>query len=85
MPKDLPTSTPGTCKIVFYPVEGPATGSVSGNTITLTVPYSAWGPKRPLAPDATLFSVTAFTFGRDASDDLYADVDATHAFDVKGR
>jgi hypothetical protein len=79
------TSTPGNCKIVFYPAEGPATGSVSGNKITITVPYSAWGPKRPLAADATLFSVTGLTFGRNASDDLYADVDVSHAFDLRGR
>jgi hypothetical protein len=79
------TSTPGTCKIVFYPAEGAAAGSVNGNKITITVPYSAWGAKRPLAADATLFSVTGLTFGRNASDDLYADVDASHAFDLKGK
>jgi len=79
------TSTPGNCKIVFYPAEGAATGTVSGNKITITVPYSAWGPKRPLAASATLFSVTGLTFGRNASDDLYADVDASHAFDLKGK
>ena len=79
------TSTPGTCKIVYYPVEGAAAGSVSGNKITITVPYSAWGPKRPLTADATLFSVTGLTFGRNASEDLYADVDASHALDLKGR
>lgn len=78
-------TTPGTCKIVVYPSEGTATGSVTGNTITITVPYSAWGPSRPLAGSATLFSVTGFTFGRNASDDLYADVDASHAFDLKGK
>ena len=58
---------------------------MSGNKITITVPYSAWGSKRPLAADATLFSVTGLTFGRNASDDLYADVDASHAFDLKGK
>jgi len=79
------TSTPGSCKVVFYPAEANATGSVSRNTITITVPYSAWGPTRPLSPTATLYSVTGFTFGRNASDDIYADVDASHAFDLKPR
>ena len=31
-------------------------GSVTGNTITITVPHTAWGPKRPLTSRATLFS-----------------------------
>jgi hypothetical protein len=79
------SSTPGTCKIVVYPSEGTATGSVNGNTITITVPYSAWGAKRPLDSGATLYSVTALTFGRNATNDLYADVDASHSFDLKGR
>ena len=35
--------------------------------------------------DATLFSVTSLTFGHNVSDDLYADVDASHAFDLKGK
>jgi hypothetical protein len=43
------------------------------------------GAKRPLAADATLFSVTGLIFGHNASDDLYADVDASHAFDLKGK
>ena len=79
------STTPGTCKVVLYPAEGTASGTVNGNKITITVSYTAWGSKRPLTADATLFSVTGFTFGRNATNDLYADVDASHAFDLKGR
>jgi hypothetical protein len=79
------STTPGSCKVVFYPAEGTATGTVSINKITITVPYTAWGSKRPLTADKTLFSVTGLTFGRNATNDLYADVDASHAFDLKGK
>jgi len=76
------TSTPGSCKIEVYPAEVAAKGSVSGNTITVDVPLqSGFGPNRPIQ-GPFLYSVTGFTFGRDGDADLiYADVDATHAFD----
>jgi len=79
------TSTPGSCKVVLYPVEDTASGTTSGSTISIDVPYTAWGANHPLAATEALWSVTAFTFGRNASDDIYADVDASHAFDLKGK
>ena len=79
------TSTPGSCKIVLYPVEDTANGTASGNTIAIDVPYTAWGANHPLSATETLYSVTALTLGRDVSDDIYADVDASHAFDLKGK
>jgi hypothetical protein len=76
------TSTPGSCKIELYPAEVPLQGRVAGNTITIDVPLQGgFGPNRPIQ-GALLYSVTGFTFGRDGDADLvYADVDATHAFD----
>ena len=71
-------TTPGTCKVVNYPASLPATGKVCGNTIQVDVPLSGLG--RPLNGNK-LFSVTAFGFGENADNDIYADVDATHAFD----
>ena len=79
------TSTPGNCKIELYPAEvSLATGSVSGNTITVDVPIAGgFGANRPIL-GTTLYSVTAFTFGRNGDADLiYADVDASHAFDFR--
>ena len=75
------TSTPGSCKIELYPAEVAAKGSVS-DTITVDVPLQrGFGANRPI-PGPLLYSVTGFTFGRDGDADLiYADVDATHAFD----
>ncbi|HEY3183881.1 MAG TPA: hypothetical protein VGJ77_13655 [Gaiellaceae bacterium] len=75
-------TTPGTCKVVLYPAEqAAASGTVSGNTITIDVRLQGgFGPNRPIAGPA-LYSVTAFSFGRNDVTDLYADVDATHAFD----
>jgi len=76
------TSTPGTCKIELYPSEVAAAGRVSGNTITVDVPLdTGFGANRPVQ-GTTLYGVTGFTFGRNGDADLvYADVDATHAFD----
>ncbi len=76
------TSTPGSCKIELYPAEAPATGSVSGSTITIDVPLQGgFGANRPIS-GLILSSVTAFTFGRNGDADLiYSDVDASHAFD----
>jgi len=79
------TSTPGTCKIELYPAEvSLASGSVSGNTITVNVPVAGgFGANRPIL-GTTLYSVTGFTFGRNGDTDLIsADVDASHAFDFR--
>jgi hypothetical protein len=76
-------STPGTCKLVYYPKRKSATGKVEGNVITIDVDLpDAFGRPFP-GPygGLVLYSVTAFTFGRTADLDLYADVDATDAFD----
>ena len=76
------TSTPGSCKIELYPAEVAAKGSVSENTITVDVPLQGgFGANRPIQ-GPLLYTVMGFTFGRDGDADLiYADVDATHAFD----
>ena len=71
-------TTPQNCKVVNYPAATPVAGKVCGNTIQVDAPLSAFA--RPF-DGSTLFSVTGLAFGRDAADDLYADVDATHAFD----
>ncbi|HBY93664.1 MAG TPA: hypothetical protein DEP84_06785, partial [Chloroflexi bacterium] len=78
------TTTSENCKIVQYPPEVPATGRLDGNTITIDVPLEGGlGANRPIFGD-TLFNVTAFSGGRDnASTDIYADVDATRAFDFQ--
>ena len=54
------------------------TGHVCGNTLVADVPLSAFGApvNGPL-----LYNVTALSGGRNADDDLYADVDATPSFD----
>ena len=79
------TSTPGNCKIELYPAEVPlSSGKVSGNTITIDVPLQGgFGANRPIDGNV-LYSATAFSFGRNGDADLlYADVDATHAFDFR--
>jgi hypothetical protein len=75
-------TTPENCKIVQYPNEVAATGSVSGNVITIDVPISGgFGPGRPIL-GSTLYNVTALSAGRNnSSTDIYADLDATRAFD----
>ena len=68
------------CKILQYRGEVPATGAISGNTITIDVGLNT-GFGAPVSSER-LYNVTAFTFGRnDNLDDLYADVDATPSFD----
>jgi hypothetical protein len=69
---------PGTCKVVTYPATQPAQGKICGNTIQVDVPLSGFG--RALT-GGTLYSLTAFSFGRNGDTDLYADVDATRSFD----
>lgn len=76
-------TTPENCKIVQYPAEMAAKGSVSGNVITIDVPLQGgFGPGRPILSD-TLYNVTALSAGRTAGDPIYADLDATRAFDFK--
>ncbi|HEY8408597.1 MAG TPA: hypothetical protein VIK66_11515 [Gaiellaceae bacterium] len=78
---DCTETTPGNCKLFQYPAKVTAQGSVSGNTITIDVPLAS-GFGVPVH-GTTLYNAAAFTFGRNnASTDLYADVDATAAFDV---
>jgi hypothetical protein len=77
-------STPGTCKLVYYPKRRPAEGKVEGNTITIDVDLPTGFGRALPGPygGLVLYSVTAFTFGRTSDlTDLYADVDATDAFD----
>jgi uncharacterized repeat protein (TIGR01451 family) len=82
------TRNPQECKIVLYPAEASATGSVVGNVITINVPLQGgFGGDRPIKGD-TLYNVTGLTFGRSeppaspqAADFLYKDLDATRAFD----
>ncbi len=72
---------PGNCKIVQYPATTSAQGKVCGNTIVVDVPLQGgFGGSWPVG-GTRLYSVTAFSFGRNGPDDVYADVDATHAFD----
>jgi hypothetical protein len=75
------TNTPENCKIVFYPAEVVASGCTGGNTIVIDVSMSnGFGANRPFNGNK-LYSVTAFTGGRLASSDVYADLDSTRAFD----
>jgi len=72
---------PGNCKVLQYPSGATATGKLCGNTLVIDVPLQGgFGGDWPVN-GSRLYSVTAFGFGRNAGDDLYADVDATHAFD----
>jgi hypothetical protein len=51
---------------------------VCGNTFVVDVPLSTFG--QPIT-GPVLYNVTALSGGRNADDDLYADVDATRSFD----
>ncbi len=76
-------TTPENCKVVQYPAEVPATGSISGNVITIDVPVQGgFGANRPIF-GGTLYNVTALSAGRTPSElvDIYADLDATKSFD----
>ena len=76
-------TTPENCKIVQYPNEMAATGSILGNVITIDVPLQGgFGPARPIFGD-TLYNVTALSFGRSNDTDVYFDLDATRSFDFK--
>ena len=73
-------TTPQTCKIVDYPRTMAATGRICGNTISVDVPLNGgFGVGLPVGNK--LFNVTAFTFGRNDANDIYDDVDVSHAFD----
>jgi hypothetical protein len=77
-------AAPASCEVVEYPQEltSGLTGTVAGNTICIDLPLSLFGSGRPIAPDAELYNVTAFSGGRnDATTDLYADADSTRSFD----
>jgi hypothetical protein len=79
------TTTSENCKILQYPNEAAATGSVTGNVITIDVPVQGgFGPNRPILGN-TLHNVTALSAGRGNLGleiaDIYADVDATKSFD----
>jgi hypothetical protein len=76
------TTTPENCKVVQYPNETSATGSISGNVITIDVPLQGgFGPSRPIF-GGTLHNVTALSAGRNLPlADFYADLDATKSFD----
>jgi hypothetical protein len=71
-------STPGNCKLVSYPKGTTVPGRRDGSSWVVDVPLSAFG--YPVGP--TLYSVTGLTFGRNADTDIYADVDASQAFDL---
>jgi hypothetical protein len=72
------------CKVLIYPVENAITsGAVKGTTITIDVSlkrgFGAGAAREVDGP--TLYSVTALSYGENADADLYAEGDATHAFD----
>ncbi|MDP9232078.1 MAG: hypothetical protein M3O73_04830 [Actinomycetota bacterium] len=74
-------TTPQNCKLSQYPRTMAAQGRVCGNTISVDVPVNG-GFGLGLPVGKTLYNVTAFSFGRNNDNtDIYADVDATHAFD----
>jgi hypothetical protein len=75
-------TTSENCKVLQYPAEQSATGTISGNTIRIDVPVQGgFGPNRPIF-GGTLFNVTALSAGRNSTPyDVYADLDATKSFD----
>jgi uncharacterized repeat protein (TIGR01451 family) len=83
------TRNPEECKVVLYPVEEPATGSISGKTITIEVALEGgFGDGRPIKGEI-LHNVTGLTFGRSPTaegapigDFLYTEGDATRSFDL---
>jgi hypothetical protein len=74
------------CKILTYQAEQALTsGAVSGNTITIDVSLrQGFGttPQRQVS-GATLYSVTALSYGENADVDVYTEGDATHSFDYE--
>jgi hypothetical protein len=77
------TNTPENCKVVLYPKEEIATGSVVGKVLRIDVPLAGgFGANRPIFGD-TLYNVTGLSGGWLNPSDVYADLDATRAFDFK--
>jgi hypothetical protein len=78
------TTTSENCKVVQYPNEAAATGSFSGNVITIDVPLQGgFGANRPIF-GGTLYNVTGLSAGRNSTQyDFYADLDATKSFDYR--
>jgi uncharacterized repeat protein (TIGR01451 family) len=85
------TRNPEECKIVLYPAEVTATGSINAGTRTITVEapiQGGFGAGRPIKGD-TIYNVSAFSFGRSSvpanptitSDVLYTEADSTRSFD----
>src|SRR5207244_11652482 len=74
------TNTPRNCKIVVYPEESPATGTINSATGTLTVTASLADLGSPIQGD-TLFSVTALTFAYITGDPILMDAHPTRPFD----
>jgi hypothetical protein len=75
-------TTSENCKVLQYPAEQSATGTIAGNTIRIDVPVQGgFGPNRPIL-GASLLNVTALSAGRNSTPyDFYADLDATKSFD----
>jgi len=75
-------TTSENCKVLQYPAEQSATGTISGNTIRIDVPVQGgFGANRPIL-GGSLFNVTALSAGRNSTPyDVYADLDATKSFD----
>ena len=75
-------TTSENCKVVQYPAEQTATGTIAGNTIRIDVPVQGgFGPNRPIL-GGKLLNVTALSAGRDGAPyEFYADVDATKSLD----
>ena len=72
-------STPKNCKVLQYPATTPVQGRICGDSIVVDVPLTGFG--RPIN-GSKLYNVTGLTLGRDDSTaDIYADVDASPAFD----
>ena len=68
-------TTPQTCKVLDYPRTMVATGRVCGNTISVDVSLNGgFGIGLPVGNK--LYNVTAFTFGRNDANDIYADVES---------
>src|SRR5215217_6938376 len=64
-------TTPGNCKVVNYPRTMAATGRVCGNTVSIDVLINGgFGVGLPIRNQ--LYNVTAFSFGRNDANDLYA-------------
>jgi Ca2+-binding RTX toxin-like protein len=78
----LPGAAAG-CKVILYPAEVNAdpSSNLTGNKFTIDVQIQGgFGPDRPIKGNR-LYNVAAFTFGRNAAEDFYTDIDSTRSFD----